>query len=247
MTDLWIQRLTEEFWQAAGVKEPLPRNLESPVLWALPVAIVKVPRLRLSDARYWLEQRQMLLSVDEVDRDLHACLIAFAGRGLIFLDGQNPIDELRFSLAHEVGHFIVDYLVPRRTAMARFGPDIANVLDGHRPATIEERGAAILSNTTIGVYRHMMTRMPSGAIGCSRIAEAENAADQLALELLAPVELVRESLAENREPAKQSHHEITTVLKERFGLPNSVAVRYSFRFGPADKKPKSVREWLGMC
>jgi hypothetical protein len=245
MVELWIQRLAEEFWQSSGAAEPLPRNLESPVLWALPVAILKFPKLHLSDAGLWLEQRN-IFGVDDGERDLHACLIAFAGRGLIFLDGTDPADELRFSLAHEVGHFIIDYLVPRRTAVARFGSEIASVLDGIRPPTTQERGAAILSNTKIGVYRHMMTRTQSGGIGCPRIAEAENAADQLALELLAPFELVQKILAADLAPTQQSHRAITKVLEEKFGLPNSLAVRYGFRFGPLDRKPKSVKQWLGI-
>jgi len=76
----------------------LPRNLESHVLWALPVAVLKFPKLHLSEARLWLAQRNMF-GPDDGERELHACLIAFAGRGLIFLDGTDPADELRFSLA----------------------------------------------------------------------------------------------------------------------------------------------------
>jgi hypothetical protein len=245
MAEFWIQRVAEEFWQSAGAPEPLPRSLESHVLWALPLAILKFPKLRLSDAHLWLEQRH-IFDVDDGERELHACLIAFAGRGLIFLDGADPADELRFSLAHEVGHFILDYLVPRRTAVARFGSDIVNVLDGIRSPTIQERGAAILSNTRIGVYRHMMNRTMSGAVECSRIAQAENAANALALELLAPFELVQEVLAADLAPTQQSHRAITNILRQKFGLPKSMAVRYSFRFGPVDKKPKSVKEWLGI-
>ena len=245
MANLRIQRLSEEFWEMADAQESFPRDLETAILWTLPVAIIKVPRLRISDARDWLEQRNLPLTVDG-DRALHACLIAFGGRGLVFLDGMNPLDELRFSLAHEVGHFIIDYFEPRRIALARFGADIANVLDGRRPPTVEERGAAILSNTSVGVYRHLMARTPSGGIGCSRIAESENTADQLALELLAPAELVRELLAAELKSCKPSQAEITGLLKETFGLPTSVAARYSLKFDPADKKDRSVKEWLGI-
>jgi len=246
MTNLRVQRLSEQFWAMAGAQEAFPRNLESAILWTLPVAIIKVPRLRISHARGWLEQRNLPLVIDGADRELHACLIAFGGRGLVFLDGKNPPDEIRFSLAHEMGHFIIDYFEPRRIAVARFGSDIADVLDGRRPPTVEERGAAILSSTMIGVYRHLMARTPSGGIGCSRIAEAENTADELALELLAPAEVVKQCLAAELRSRNRSQAEITTILKETFGLPTSVAVRYSLRFDPAEKKDRSVKEWLGL-
>jgi hypothetical protein len=47
------------FWDQAGITEPFPRTLERAVAWALPLAVVKLPRLGLLELRNWLEQRNI--------------------------------------------------------------------------------------------------------------------------------------------------------------------------------------------
>src|SRR5579884_3500257 len=101
----WLESAAEEFWRAAGEVEPFPRNLEAPVLWALPLFILKVPRLTLSDVRAKLADYDIAFGVGGPNRSLYGCLVAFAGKGVVMLDGSEAPDELRFSLAHEVGHF----------------------------------------------------------------------------------------------------------------------------------------------
>jgi Zn-dependent peptidase ImmA (M78 family) len=39
--------------------------------------------------------------------------MARAGHGFISLDGSDADDERRFSLAHELAHFLLDYQDPR--------------------------------------------------------------------------------------------------------------------------------------
>src|SRR5947207_13502027 len=110
------------FWCRAGGPEPFPRSLESAVAWALPLAVVKLPRLGLRELREWLAERGIPFGINATDRRLRACVLARAGRGVIFLDGTDSEDELRLSLAHEVSHFACDYLDPRTRAMAVLGP-----------------------------------------------------------------------------------------------------------------------------
>jgi hypothetical protein len=245
MPELWLERLAEEFWNAAGTAEPFPRALESSVIWALPAAIVKLPRLSVSTAQKWLAERNMPLHLDSSDRYLHACLMAYGGKGVILLDGRDPADELRFSVAHEAAHFIVDYLNPRKIAEERFGASILDVLDGRRLATRDERGAALLSKSSIGIYRHLMARSTEGEITSGRVERAERDADNLAFELLAPEEIVRNVLKKGGDVQHLTRLHIMYCLKKYFGLPQLAALRYSSRFSPA-AQPKSVRQWLGI-
>lgn len=53
----------ERFWSLVGRTEPFPRSLESSVGWALPLAIVKLPRLGLSELQRWLLKRDIHLHV----------------------------------------------------------------------------------------------------------------------------------------------------------------------------------------
>lgn len=101
------------FWRRVGDPPSFPRDLEAAILWGLPLAIVKLPRLRPGAVDDWFRRRGRAHGVGGADRALRACLVAFRGRGVIFLDAADAAAEFRFSLAHEAAHFIVDYLVPR--------------------------------------------------------------------------------------------------------------------------------------
>jgi len=248
MTEGWLERIVEEFWSKAGGREPFPRNLEQPILWGLPLAILKLPRLWVRDVEAWLEQRGVPFRLGCADRPLRGCLVAYGGRGCVLLDGADPEDERRFSLAHEAAHFLLDYLKPRERAVARLGAAILEVFDGLRGPTVDERVDAVLGHASIGVHTHLMERQPGGVLGCGRIAGAESRADRLALELLAPAGEAQRRVARFRRPSTfQGGVALAVeVLTGDFGMPTAMAEPYakliirSWRGGP------SFREWLGL-
>jgi Zn-dependent peptidase ImmA (M78 family) len=174
--------------------------------------------------------------------------VANAGRGFVIVDGTDPDDERRFSLAHEVAHFILDYLLPRRKANDRFGIQITDVLDGYRPPTAEERFGSILSDVSIGIHTHLMDRDEQGEYASGSVAVAESRADKLALELLAPENDVRAEVKQDRHPGsrRQGSERIAAVLLEHFGLPRRVSLTYARDLSARWHKPHSVRSWLGL-
>lgn len=243
----WLHNFVDRFWIAAGELEPFPRRLEGPVSWALPLAIFKVPRLCVHDVERRLAEVGITFRVATPDRVLHGCLVAFAGTGIVFLDGSDRDDELRFSLAHEVGHFLVDYVWPRDRAIKRLGPAVAEVLDGRRQPTLAERVDAVLGDAPIGVHTHLMDRLPSGQVGCGRIAGAEHRADRLALELLAPEAEVRRVFESETSTVKQDRGgQLEKLLEGRFGLPQPVAREYARYLIGVGQRTQSVRDWLEM-
>ena len=144
MFDKDVSRCAERFWKRVGKYEQFPRTLETPISWALPIAIVKLPQLVLREIQQWLQERNIVLDFRTPNRKLRACLIAKAGKGIVFLDGCDESDEQRLSLAHELAHYIRDYLEPREKALQFLGDRIADVLDGIRLPTPEERLSGIL-------------------------------------------------------------------------------------------------------
>ena len=82
-----IQRIAEEFWAQVGEPEPFPRLLEPAVLWVLPLAVFKLPRLWVRDVQGWLAARGVRFQLETGDRPLHGCLFAFGGRGCVLLNG----------------------------------------------------------------------------------------------------------------------------------------------------------------
>ncbi|HZQ09244.1 MAG TPA: hypothetical protein VFD70_21890 [Anaerolineae bacterium] len=58
---MWLDRTSQtaidDFWQRVGEIENFPRTLERAVAFALPVTLVKLPRLRLWDVEQYLKPR----------------------------------------------------------------------------------------------------------------------------------------------------------------------------------------------
>jgi|SRR5581483_7073032 len=185
----------QRFWNAValaypGVEARFPRQLETAIPAALPLAIVSIRDLRGSSVNDWLAKLSVAMRDFGPDRPLRGCLVAFRGRGLVFVDSNDSPDETQLTLAHEAAHFLLHYLGPRARAVARLGPKILEVLDGLRAPRNEERLAGVLRGCPIGQYRHMMGRGQEGAIVDSDVERAETEADLVALELLAPAEAV---------------------------------------------------------
>jgi hypothetical protein len=153
---MWLDNASAEavdrFWQQCGETEPFPRNLERFVSLALPLTLIKLPQLRLHGIESWFEHRGAAFRFNCRSRAVRGCLIAYGGQGLIFVEGADPDDERRFTIAHEVGHFLVDYLLVRETALAKFGEKIIQVFDGLRLPSVSERVHALLAGTSLGIY-----------------------------------------------------------------------------------------------
>jgi hypothetical protein len=248
MTHVGVTEWAEYFWARAR-PEPFPRDLEIPVSWALPLAVIRLPRLTLASTRAWLHSRGICSPTGLPNRHLMACLVARAGRGFVLLDGTDPPDERRMSLAHEVAHFLLDYLAARERARAVMGEGADAVLDGQRPPTPEERLSGVLAGVRPGTYMHMMERAESGAVERLAVVEAEDRADRLALELLAPLQVVSAKLAGELPPNCATGAAVqiaASILVRDFGLPKVAAGRYAYWVVGRGRKPRSVRQWLGV-
>lgn len=225
---MWLDNAGREavnqFWQRCGEVEQFPRSLERSVPLALPVAIVKLPQLMLQDIESWLGRRSTPYSFKCRSRAVRGCLIAFGGQGFIFVDGADPDDERRFTVAHEAGHFIVDYWLLREAAIEKFGGHIAEVFDGLRRPGVTERVHALLAGTELGVYTKLMER---GGGGAAEVWEVEDRADRVALALLAPPDEVLSSADTSAANFAERQAEMTHMLRERFGLPAAVTAAYA--------------------
>jgi hypothetical protein len=228
---LWAAELVRTFWADAGAVESFPRELRRAVARALPVSLVLLPRLRLEDVRAWLRHNGIPCFCDERDRPLRACLAAYRGHGLIFLDGTDGKDEQRFSLAHEVAHFLRHYWHPRRRACRSLGEQVAEVLDGDRPPTERERLHALLRDVPLGFHLHLMRRGPRREVLSAVVALAEAEADQIAYELLAPAADVFTRTGAVQGDAGGAR--LLEVLQTVFGLPPERAADYGRLLLPA--------------
>jgi hypothetical protein len=221
------QQAIDLFWLRYGKDNSFPRSIERLVALALPLTIIRLSLLSMRAVENWLRQRGVPFRFNCQSRTIRGCLVAFAGRGLIFIDDADSEDEQRFTAAHEIAHFLVDYWLPREKAIQKFGPSIADVMDGLRGPTPSERFGAILVNTRIGIYSDLMARNEDEPHNMD-VWQIEDRADSIALELLAPQHAVLSTM--NIAPLGSFSQRVEAVdrtLRVGFGLPASVSGSYS--------------------
>lgn len=233
---LWVTEAAARFWEDAGGPEPFPRALHRPIAMALPLAVVLLPRLRVAAIDCWLREQGVPCGIAAADRPLRACLVARAGQGLLFVDGADREDERRFSLAHELAHFLRHYAGPRERAGSALGLEILQVLDGRRSPTHQERAHALLAGLQIGYHVHLMERRDSGA--SAAVSAAEREADALAFELLAPASDLE--LAAQRYPATDRRARIAESLEGHYGLPPAQAGQYAATLVPGPRQGSTL-------
>lgn len=231
---LWCERLAEQFWAAAGAPPPFPRDLRAAVL-ALPLNAVELDGVSVAAVQRWFERAGVSIPLAEPDRPLRACLVAWRGVGFAFIDRRDEPAERRFSLAHELAHFLRDYLSPRAAVSAKLGASALEVLDGARPPTPDERLHAVLRGVTVGPFAHLLRRDDSGRPRTPAERDAEVAADRLAFQLLAPFEVMDESA---------SRAELIERLTCEFGLPPAQAGAYAALLRPAAPVDRGVGRLL---
>ncbi len=213
------EALAREFWAGTGLSKVFPRMIEQAIALKLPLALVKLPLLNGHVVEKWLERRRVTVPFLSDNRDFLGCLVAYRGHGIIFICGTDDLEEQRLTVAHEVAHFLVDYVWPRQQVIQVLGEHISDVLDGLRTATPAERAAAILSHVHLGAHLHVLPRPDADEESDPVVAHAEDRADQLALELVAPRACIVSLL--HNVPADEAAHSIAAgaALSAYFGLP----------------------------
>ena len=218
----WAWESARRFRASLGALPLFPFDLRAALVWAPQLRITEKQGLTVSHAVSRLKQAGCV-APREADRPLRACLVARRGAGWIFLESDAPPDEKRFSLAHEVAHFLRHHWQPRQKAAA-LGREAVAAFDGDRDPTDAERLGAVLLGASLRVYSHLMRREPEFVP--LDVQEAEDEADVLACELLAPEDEVRSRMVGDE-----------SVLRDTFGLPAGAARNYAARLWP------KVKEW----
>lgn len=230
------------FWRSAGEREEFPRSLERSLAFALPVALVKLPHLQLKNVEHWLKARSVPFSFSCESRAMRGCLVAFKGQGIVFIDGTDPQDEQRVSVAHETAHFLLDYWIPRCRSANKHGSQILEAFDGLRPFTVNERLHSMGEGISTGVHTELLDRESSVEIGLTWMIE--NRADRVAMALLAPPEDVfsRVDLSAAGYPERLAS--LANKLLSHYGLPEYVSQRYAAELLHACGKGPSWSESL---
>jgi Zn-dependent peptidase ImmA (M78 family) len=226
-----ITEATEDFWKQAGIipKYPLaPTLLEQAICLLLPINIVRLNKLSSFKVVSWLADRNYEIQMQE---DCPLCGLLFINRcqGIIFINGSHPLDEQSYTLAHELGHYLLEFEYPRKKAGLLFDNKIDDIFSGTRKPTIEDELSGIIKRVSVSPYIHFLEEGNVSAESRSQVWAAENKADAMAFELLAPFQTVCAQLKSESGPYTFSRikKELLTILAKNFGLPSSVRQQYA--------------------
>jgi hypothetical protein len=214
LTRAAIRAAAETFWAAAGGRSAYgrPVQIDTAVVRTLPVAIRRVAALTTEHLGSILRRAGASAALPGAARALRGCLIADVGVGFILVDADDSEAEQRVTIAHELAHFLLHYLAVRQAALTGLGSHVVAVLDRTRSPTPAELFSSALRDLPLAPFRHAMAR--DGAPARGRIAAMEAEADDLAIELLAPWQLVR--TLSSLDP---------DTIASSFGLPPTIAAR----------------------
>lgn len=239
-----IENTAQEFWALAGGAPGYPCDIKMAITLTTPLELYAVPGLRVGDVLDWTNKIRVAYRMPGRNRRLHGCLLADRDKGTIFYDARDSEDEQRFTLAHELAHFLLDYQAPRQRAVTILGPSILPVLDGDRSPTVSERVHAVLSSISLGAMSHFMER-PDDGLPATIILDIEDRADRLALELLAPASSLQEMMSCAAAPRGFDKRLLflTQQLIALYGLSATIASFYT-RYILAQLGEPAVRDWL---
>lgn len=221
------QRANDYFWNSSGFTPSFPVEIERCIAICLPVAIIRLPKLSLRYIERWLNNHNVSFSFNCNNRLIRGCLLAFKGSGLIFVDGSDPLNEIRFSIAHETAHFLIDYWFPRQKAKKFFGNNILDVLDGFRPPEINENLSSLLSYIPIGYHKDVIERENQNDEQAFRTWKIESRADRLAYSLLAPQREVMKGISLDHPNYETRKYNLSERLISQFDLPVDAAGEYA--------------------
>lgn len=237
--------MTIPYWlkeAVAACKQPyspgFPRKMDG-VSRALNVFVEdEIRGLTYDKVDAWLARLEGRRAHAYVKRHMHGCMVPDEDRGYIFCDGADPIHVQRFTVAHELGHYVLEHLLPRQRALRAFGKPALKIFDGGKQPPAADALYSILSDVSLRPSS-FMDRNAQGEPDRGEIDEAEYRADRVAFELLAPEEYVLPKL--KGLPRAQA----VAVLESEFGLPDTKARAYAHLLLGTEHPGFRIREYLG--
>jgi len=221
-----------------------PIDLAGLLPFSFDVALVQIANLSVVQVNAWFSDKgSQPPSRDHPSRALYGCVVIEQGHAFIFIDSQVTEAEQRFTLAHEFSHYVVEHYYRRQQVQRELGESFVAILDGKRMLTPEDQLIAMRRHIPLRPYQHFMHREADGQIGERRISEAEQRADLLALELIAPHRLLLRRCAAREMFAMQAN--LYHDLVQQFGLPPLIADSYATQLSGFFNIAPSIRQRLG--
>lgn len=248
VTPVYIENIAKEFWAKIGrSRSQPPYDIAGAVSLLLPLDIISLSELTLLGIDKWLNDRGIKIPVTVSDRHLHGFVLIRNGSGFMFINGTDSEEERKYTIAHETSHFILDYKIPRDRVIEKLGKEVGAVLDGVRAPTVNEQVNSLIKEISLDAFTHLFEKEGDGSFESFKVFNAENNADLLALELLAPHSEVIKTTQNGRGKISFDvfDQQCFDLLVSSYKLPHSIARQYSKRLAYLTTGGPSIMSKLG--
>jgi hypothetical protein len=229
MVNNYAVSVAREFWSATGLNNEPPFDIAGAVSLLFPIDIVQLSELSTAKIDRWFSARNINIQTHVQDRCLHGFVVFSRGVGFMFIDGTDDEQERRYTIAHEISHFLLDYKIPRDKIIKKLGSGVEEALDGLREPSATEMVEGIIKRVAVKPFTHLLEKEGDGSFENLQIYHAENNADTLALELLAPASRVKAETLKGKR--KFSYAEFCNacneLLVQHYRLPAKIALDYA--------------------
>lgn len=242
-----VREIAEDFWAPILPYRIFPVDIERVIAFSnLPLHINIIPGLDIEYIRNWIKEKQFPARLNKENCALHGFLLACEGHGVIFVNGTDHSDERRFTIAHELAHFLMDYYLPRINYINLYGNSILEILDGKRPATLQERLTFLVSHHPFPSFIHLLDHSGITAYERAKLWNIEWQTDTLAFEILAPFHVVVAYLKELNLGKRFDliFHQASDLLVSNFGIPSTLSFSYAkYIAGSLSRRITLAEEW----
>lgn len=235
ISSMQIQQVAKAFWKASllEIKFPISTTLlEQAILLTEPIAVIKLNKLNLLEISKYFTARGNSISCPLDNKELYGFILSHNGYTYIFLNGTESVQEQRFTLAHEFAHYLSDYKLPRQSIIEKCGVSIIEALNNKRHFTTEEKLLALVQGYSLKAFTYLLDASATSAFERLHVWKAENKADELAMEILAPYTHILQDI--NRDSIVKSFSSLQQYL------PKLLQVKYGFTINLARLYGKSL-------
>jgi Zn-dependent peptidase ImmA (M78 family) len=242
-----LERIAREFWSTVDQKHRETYDIVSAVNDTLTINLILIKNLSIKKMEDWLISIGKYENFGIDDRSLHGFLMIKNGNICMFVEESEDQSQQRFTVAHEVSHYLLDYQLPKERAILALGKEIEDVLNGNLPPTDTQLALSVIKGVNISPYTFMIEKNGNGSFFNWSNFNSENEADYLAMELLAPrARIVNETFSSiKRRSYSQFIRKSEEILISHYKIPPDIARHYASELAYSVTNGPSFLDKLG--
>lgn len=243
-----IERIARKFWATTQAEFRYDYDIVKAVESSLNVHLIRMQQLNPTKIISWLASHNMDIPFESKATHLNGALLIKNDNVIMFIDAAENAVQQRYTLAHQVSHFLLNYQMPKERAIMTLGKEIAQVLSGNTEASVTQLVQSTVSNITGNVYTLLIEKWDESTSFDWELLRTKDPAVSLTLELLAPrYQIINETASVGARlrysPFKRKCQEL---LIDKYRIPSEIAHKYASELAGSVTSGPSFLSKLGI-